>query len=173
MRVAQQATTLAGHPIPKGARRVLSSFLTNRMPDLYPDADRFKPERWSTINPTVFEYLVFSAGPHACPGYQFGMNVLKVALAAILPRYRVELSSKARIDYRVRPTLRPAGPVAVVLRHQDGAFGARRRSAATSPRWSACRTDDPCERLHPPDRLRLYPSGRRRGHPCACFERCA
>jgi cytochrome P450 len=124
LRVAEEATELAGHPVPKGARLVLSGFVTNRMRELYPEPDRFLPERWSTINPTMFEYLVFSAGPHNCPGYLFGLSVVKAALAAIVTRYRVELSPGTRIDYTVQPTLRPAGNVPVILHRQDGAFAA-------------------------------------------------
>ena len=110
--------------MPKAARLVLSTFLTNRMPDLYPAPDSFCPERWRTINPTSFEYMVFSSGPRSCPGFRFGSRLLRVALAAILSRYRLELPPKARVDYMVQPTLRPAGLVPVVLRAQDGAFAA-------------------------------------------------
>jgi cytochrome P450 len=124
MRVAQRETALLGWPVPKAARLVLSAFVTNRMPDLYPEPDRFLPERWSTIDPSVFEYLVFSGGPRNCPGYLFGMKVMKVALAAMLTAYRLETSPAARFDYRVQPTLRPAGSVPVILRRQDGAFAA-------------------------------------------------
>jgi cytochrome P450 len=124
LRVAEAATELAGYPVPQGARLVLSAFLTNRMRDLYPEPERFLPERWSSINPNMFEYLVFSAGPYNCPGYLFGVSVVKAALAAILTRYRVEIGAGRRIDYTVQPTLRPAGNVPVVLHRQDGAFAA-------------------------------------------------
>jgi cytochrome P450 len=124
MRVAEYATTLLGWPIPRGARLVLSAFLTNRMPDLYPEADRFLPERWSTINPTAFEYMVFGGGPRNCPGYLFATKVLKVALAAMLMAFRIEIRPETRIEYQMQPTLRPAGRVPVVLHRQDGAFAA-------------------------------------------------
>jgi len=122
MRTAQHDTTVAGCPVPKGTRLVLSAFLTNRVPGLYPDADRFRPERWSGINPTPFEYAVFSSGPRSCPGYGFGSRLIRVALATILSRYRVEFAPEARIDYRVQPTLRPAGRAPAILRRHDGAF---------------------------------------------------
>ena len=103
---------------------MLNTFLTNRMPDLYPDADVFRPERWFTIAPTAFEFPVFSGGPHGCPGYWFGSTAVKVALAAILTRYRLALAPNARVDYRVQPTMRPLQSVPVVLHPQDGAFTA-------------------------------------------------
>jgi cytochrome P450 len=99
---------------------MLNTFLTNRAGDLYPAPDTFRPERWSTIAPSAFEFPVFSAGPHTCPGYWFGLTTVKIALAAIVTRYRVELPADARVDYRVQPTLRPRAGLHAVLRREDG-----------------------------------------------------
>ena len=115
IRVAQLDTEIAGHPVPKGTRVMLNTFLVNRMPGLYPDGASFRPERWRTITPNAYEYPVFSAGPHACPGYWFGLAAVKVALAAILSRYRVVLESDTRLDYSVQPTMRPLNRLRVML----------------------------------------------------------
>jgi cytochrome P450 len=123
-RVAQDDTTLAGEPLPKRTRVLLCTFLTTRMPDLFHQPDLFLPRRWWTINPTPFEFPVFGAGPRICPGYWFGLNAIKVALVTILMRYRVALQPNVRIDYTVLPTLRPTGPVPVMLYRQDGEFAA-------------------------------------------------
>jgi cytochrome P450 len=120
IRVAQCDTTIAGHDVPKGTHVILNTFLTNRTSELYPEGDGFRPERWFTIAPTAFEFPVFSGGPHSCPGYWFGLATIKVALAAILTRYRMNLPLDARIDYRVQPTMRPLESVPVLLGLQDG-----------------------------------------------------
>ena len=124
LRVALCWTTLAGYSVPPGARVVLSSLLTNRNPDLYPQPDRFDPSRWERINPSPYEYAVFSAGPRGCPGFWFGLSAVKAALASILLRYRVALVPNARIDYTVRITMKPRRAVPAVLACQDGAFSA-------------------------------------------------
>ena len=124
MRVAQQETMLAGERLPHGTRVVLSTFLTNRMPGLYPEPDRFLPERWSTIDPSPFEFPVFGAGPRVCPGYWFGLSAVKTALATILLRYRIAVKPDTRIDYEIQPTMRPTASVPVTLHRQDGAFAA-------------------------------------------------
>jgi len=90
------------------------------MPELYLEGDLFRPERWFTIAPNAFEFPVFSAGPHSCPGYWFGSTAVKVALAAILTRYRMNLPVDARIDYRVQPTMRPLAGIPVFLTLQHG-----------------------------------------------------
>lgn len=120
IRVAQSDTTIAGHEVPKGTRVMLNTFLTNRMPELYPEADVFRPERWFEIAPTVFEFSVFSGGPYSCPGYLFGSTAVKIALAAIVMRYGMDLLPARHIDYRVQPTLRPSRGISVRLRRQDG-----------------------------------------------------
>jgi cytochrome P450 len=122
IRVAQCDTKIFEFPVPKGARVILNTFLTNRMPHPYPDGDMFRPQRWFTIAPTAFEFPVFSGGPHSCPGYWFGSTAVKVALAAILTRYRLVLAPNVRIDYRVQPTMRPLQHVHALLCPQDGAF---------------------------------------------------
>jgi len=125
-RVATRDTTLMGYPARKGLRIILNNFLINRLPDLYTAPDRFRPERWNTINPTPFEYAVFSAGPRSCPGYSFGLSVVKVAVATILTRFRIALAHRSRIDYKVRLALSPRGGIPATLHRQDGAFTATR-----------------------------------------------
>lgn len=123
-RVAQHDTTLNGYPVAKRTQALLSAFLTNRERDLYPDADRFKPDRWATIAPSPYEYSAFSAGPRGCPGYAFGLAMLKVAVATIMTRYRIALQPGTRIDYKVHVALTPRWAIPVVLHRQDGAFAA-------------------------------------------------
>jgi cytochrome P450 len=120
IRVAQSNATISGHEVPKGTRVMLNTFLTNRMPDLYPDADSFQPERWFTIAPTVFQFPVFSGGPYSCPGYLFGSTAIKIALAAILTRCTIDVLPSTHIDYRVQPTLRPRHAIPVRLQLWDG-----------------------------------------------------
>ena len=124
LRVAQSDTNIFGYHVPRGTRVILNTFLTNRMPYLYPDGDVFRPERWFAIAPSAFEFPVFSGGPHSCPGYWFGSTAVKIALTAILTRYRLALAPCARVDYRVQPTMRPLQSVRVLLHPQDGAFTA-------------------------------------------------
>jgi cytochrome P450 len=125
-RAAVKDTTLQGYPVTAGSRVLLSALLTNRAPELYPEPDRFKPERWSAINPSVYEYSAFGAGPRACIGYSFGVSMVKVGLAAILKRYRVALPPDTRIDYQIGVTLMPRSGLQAQIVRQDGNFSANR-----------------------------------------------
>ena len=126
IRRASVPTELGKYPVPERTRVVMSAFVINRLPDLYPDPDRFKPERWASIKPSAFEYATFSAGPRICPGQWFGLDVLKVSLAAILSRFRVELEPNVRIEYQIQPTLSPRTPVPAKLKSKQETFAGTR-----------------------------------------------
>jgi cytochrome P450 len=109
-------TSLGEVAIKAGVRILTSVHLINRNPDLYGEPDRFRPERWEGLNPSPYEYPVFGAGARMCPGFLMGDQIVKVGLAAILSRYRVEMTPDARIDYRAKITLTPYPGVPVILR---------------------------------------------------------
>jgi cytochrome P450 len=125
MRRAGAQTDLGDRRVEAGAYVVLSPFLTNRDPDLYPDPAAFRPERWTSINPSQYEYLVFSAGPRLCIGARFAVTFLKVAIAHIVKRYRIQVTPGVRIDQSVGLTMTPVKTgVPVTFHAQDGRFQA-------------------------------------------------
>src|SRR5438045_8615967 len=74
-----------------GARVICSHFLTHHLPDIYPEPELFRPDRWREIDPTQYEYLPFSAGPRACVGAMVAIQVLNISLAIILQRLRFNI----------------------------------------------------------------------------------
>jgi cytochrome P450 len=129
-RVAHDDTTLAGWPMRARSRVLLSAFHTNRAPALYPDPERFRPERWDALEPSQCEFAAFSSGPRNCPGQAFGVSLVKLALAAIVSRWRIEIRPGARVDYRVRITMAPRAPIPARLRPQDRTYERTRLSGA-------------------------------------------
>ena len=123
-RTATRNTTLAGFPIKKSWRVMLSPLLTNRDPDIYPKPDRFLPDRWAAIDPSPFEYSVFSAGSRLCPGYWFGLAALKTTIAIILTRFRPSIVPNTRVDFRLRVAMSPRRGIPIVLHPHDKAFSA-------------------------------------------------
>lgn len=124
VRRALQDTDLVDCGIKRWTRVILSPFLTNRHPELYSEGDHFKPERWSSIDPSQYEYLVFSAGPRTCIGNWFAMTFLKIAVAQIMRSYRLTVVPGARIDYRVAVAMWPNRGIPVVIHAQDRRFSA-------------------------------------------------
>lgn len=124
VRQASQSAMLGGQEVRAGTHVVLSPYLTNRAPHIYDAPARFLPERWSRIAPSPFEYIVFSGGPRACPGFWFGTGVVKVAVAAIVSRFRFGVVPGARIDRRIAITMAPRNGIPVVLGPPDGKWAA-------------------------------------------------
>ena len=122
--IATQPTGLGGYDVAARSHAILSAFLTNRDPRVYDEPTRFRPDRWSRISPTPFDYLAFSGGPRMCPGSWFGTAVVKVTLATILARLRVSIVPGTRIDYKIAITMKPRNRLAATLHPRDGAWAA-------------------------------------------------
>jgi cytochrome P450 len=120
IRIAAAPCVLAGYALPRGANVVYSEFITHRLPDLYAEPERFKPERWFTVQPSTYEYLPFSAGPHMCIGWAFAMQELKLVLAMLMQRYRLALAPNTQLSPSI--AMRPARGMAVRVFPQDRQF---------------------------------------------------
>jgi cytochrome P450 len=90
----------------------LSPWVTHRHPDVWPDPDRFDPERF---RPGVerprprFAYFPFSGGPRLCIGEQFALMEMQLVVALVLQRWRLTLLEDRTIDPEPTLTLRPRG----------------------------------------------------------------
>jgi cytochrome P450 len=122
IRIAAAPCELGGYALPKGANIFYSEFITHRLPELYTEPNRFKPERWVTLDRSPYEYLPFSAGPHMCIGAGFAMQELKVVLALLLQRYRLAVVPNTKIEPNLR--MRPPQGMPVRVYPQDRQFQA-------------------------------------------------
>jgi len=111
---------LGGYELPKGANIIYSEFVTHRLPELYEDPHRFKPERWATLDRSPYEYLPFSAGRHRCIGWSFAMQELKVVLAMLLQCYRLSVVANTKITPNI--SMRPAHGMPMHVFPQDRQF---------------------------------------------------
>ena len=99
---------LGGYHIPAGATFYVSLYATHRLPALWPDPDRFDPDRFTadTVERRPrFAFIPFAAGHRNCVGASTAIVELKLAVAMIAQRY--ELTSGARaIASKARPAPR-------------------------------------------------------------------
>jgi cytochrome P450 len=75
---------VAGSTIKAGTILNIPVLTLSRDPDLYPDPDAFRPERWLDRKepPTPMEMVQFGAGPHFCLGYHLAwMEIVDFAVA--------------------------------------------------------------------------------------------
>ncbi|GJR82443.1 cytochrome P450 71A4-like protein [Tanacetum coccineum] len=88
-REASEEVKLMGYHIPKGTQVIINAYAIGRVPTLWEEPDEFKPERFlnsSTDYKCVdYQWLPFGAGRRKCPGIQFSVDVIELALANVAP----------------------------------------------------------------------------------------
>jgi cytochrome P450 len=123
-RTARREVELGGLPLRRGDRVILSHYLTHRDPHVFPQPNRFDPSRWLTLRPEPYQYIPFSAGPRLCLGHLFAMLELKLTVARVMQRFRMNVIPGSRIDGAIQLTLRPRQGIPMTVRPQDRAFAA-------------------------------------------------
>lgn len=113
-RTCVQEETLGGYAIPRGSMILVCPYLTHRLPAVWSEPDRFRPERFSPSLARTrprHAYVPFSAGPHTCIGQHFSMQELILALATLAARFRLKLHAPEIIPLDADSTLRPGIPI--------------------------------------------------------------
>jgi cytochrome P450 len=105
--------------IARKTRIIFSHYVTHHMPELYPNPERFAPERWETCKPALGEYVPFGTGARMCLGSAMAQLVMKVGLSLILPRWKVAVVPNSTIDRKQGISLGPRGGLPVVIERQD------------------------------------------------------
>ena len=109
---------LAGTKVFKGDLVIFCPYAIHRLPDLWPDPEAFRPERFEAgreEQKNKFAYLPFSAGPRTCIGNSFAMIEAQIIIGTLLSRFRARLADPTPITPKPRVTLRTSRPVELQL----------------------------------------------------------
>ncbi|MEV5313660.1 cytochrome P450 [Streptomyces sp. NPDC052610] len=95
-RRALRSFTHDGHTVPAGSLVAVSQYITHRQPELWPDPDAFRPERWDRDQPghrapTPFEYFPYGYGTRRCIGSGLAALVVPTVLSRVVQRASLEL----------------------------------------------------------------------------------
>ena len=104
-RSCTKSCVIKGIKIPKDSPILIPVYSIHRDPSNYPDPDKFDPERFSPAakqsrNP--YTYMPFGHGPHNCIGMRFAQTEMKLVLARILKKYRLEVAPDTKIPPDVK-----------------------------------------------------------------------
>ncbi len=100
----------------RGTVVVFSQFMTHRLPEIYPEPNRFHPDRWLQLAPSPYEYLPFGAGPRRCIGGPLATVIMQIVIPMIWRKFRLRVAPGAPIEANAVSTmLTPMTPVPVVL----------------------------------------------------------
>ena len=101
---------LGGFHLPRGWLAFVVPYVLHRLPEFWPDAEAFEPERFSaerSAGRPKFVYLPFGAGPRQCIGNQFALIEAQLIVATLAQRYRLHLVPRHKVEPWALITLRP------------------------------------------------------------------
>lgn len=90
-RVLQKPLEVGGHVIPAGVLLINGVYLLHRRPELYPEPDAFKPERFLGKRIDPYEWTPFGGGVRRCLGMAFALFEMKVVVATVLLKTRLRI----------------------------------------------------------------------------------
>ncbi len=111
-RTAMADDELMGREVLKGDTVILPIYALHRHHALWPDPDRFDPDRF--LDPKAidrFAYLPFGDGPRICIGQNFALQEAVIILATLLSRFRFTAVPGKEPRPVMILTLRPEGGV--------------------------------------------------------------
>src|SRR5881227_2437887 len=110
LRFVAKESELDGVRLPVGTMITLSQWVVHRLPDIWEDAETFKPERWDPANEQQIPpgaYFPFGGGPRTCIGMPLAQMEARLILASILQRYTPQPPPGYTPGFQPVITLRP------------------------------------------------------------------
>ncbi|KAJ6839750.1 cytochrome P450 71A1-like [Iris pallida] len=91
-RELMEDTEIQGYHVPKGTRAFANIWTIGRDPEVWDSPDEFRPERFGGHDPIDFmghdfELLPFGAGRRMCPGIQFAIPIIELAVANLMHQF--------------------------------------------------------------------------------------
>lgn len=121
-RTATADARLGGHRIPAGSTLVLSPYVIHHRADLYPDPERFDPDRWLPDGGTArppHSYLPFVEGARKCIAHDYAAVEATLALASIAARWTLEAVPGSTATPQPKASL-PPGPTLMRVKSRKG-----------------------------------------------------
>jgi retinoid hydroxylase len=111
----------AGYRIPKGWNIQYQIAQTHQDQDLYPESDRFNPDRFApnnSVDKSSFGYIPFGGGLRECIGKEFARLEMRLFAAKLLQHYKWELIPEQNLDLVTVPTPHPRDGLKVNFSHR-------------------------------------------------------
>ncbi|QNE31999.1 cytochrome P450 [Sphingomonas sp. NBWT7] len=109
-RRAMRDFEFGGYHIPAGTFVGVNTAYTHHMPEHWPNPETFDPMRFSpeaSKGRHRFAWVPFGGGAHMCIGLHFATMQIRILMAQLLSRYRIELAPGAGADWQIFPIPKP------------------------------------------------------------------
>jgi sterol 14-demethylase len=91
LRVASEDIERAGYRIPKDSLVVVSPWASHRLPEVFPDPEKYWPDRFVQYPRAAKDLIGFGGGVHRCLGQHFAYLEMKVVISMLLRDYDFQL----------------------------------------------------------------------------------
>ena len=127
-RRARQEDRLGEYRVPAGAHIFIAPYFLHRRPELWPDPERFDPDRFDeSRSPPVdrYAFIPFSAGARRCIGDYFSFVEMQMHLALLAPHFGLRfepdpsLASNRAIALDPAVNLRTRHSIHLTIRHRN------------------------------------------------------
>lgn len=96
-RITLRSVNLREYHVASGTYVMPCIYLTHHREDLYPQPDKFQPERFINRKYSSYEFFPFGGGSRQCLGQVFALFEMKLILATILLNYKFKLEELAPV----------------------------------------------------------------------------
>jgi cytochrome P450 family 110 len=123
LRVLKEPIQIMDYKFEPGVALTASMYLTHRRPDLFPEPEKFKPERFLERKFSNFEYHPFGGGNRMCIGFTLAQLEMRLIVATIMKSWELELASDQPVKFanRAFSGIRPACGIPMVMKKQNRA----------------------------------------------------
>lgn len=107
---------IAGRALPAGVIVAPAIYLTHRRADLWPEPERFHPERFVGVRPSPYAFFPFGGGVRRCIGAAFASYEMKIILAQVFSRLTLRpVAGPAVRPVALTATVGPSGGTPIVV----------------------------------------------------------
>jgi len=130
--------TVGGYELPRGTVVMPNVWLVHHNPDVYPDPEAFRPERFVNTQPDTYSWIPFGGGVRRCLGASFAQFEMRIVLRTVLSRAVLAARPQSERVVRRSFTFAPEhGAHVVMLRRVARRRRFRRRTRVVQPHnWS-------------------------------------
>jgi cytochrome P450 family 135 len=107
MRKLKAPMQIGGYQLPAEISVVPSIYLTHRRPDLYPDPECFRPERFLEQPAGIYTWIAFGGGVRRCLGAPFAELEMRVVLSMLFNTFEVRPADERPEPVRWQGMLTP------------------------------------------------------------------
>jgi cytochrome P450 family 135 len=112
---------IGGHLLPAGVSVAPSIYLLHRRPEIYPEPERFRPERFLEQPAGTYTWIPFGGGVRRCLGAAFAEFEMRIVIEEVVRRCRLQAAAGPERVGRRNITLSPVRGTRVRLLGRDPA----------------------------------------------------